>query len=86
MSKRISESDLEELFLDLLSKTGYSVKFGPDISPGGPNKEREYSEVVLRDRLIQRLQIMEIDGKMIERERTKRQNDILKAIQSITCT
>ena len=36
MSKRISESDLEELFLDLLSKTGYSVKFGPDISPDGP--------------------------------------------------
>ena len=58
MSKRISESDLEELFLDLLSKTGYSVKFGPDISPGGPNREREYSEVVLRDRLIHRLQII----------------------------
>ena len=61
MSKRISESDLEELFLDILSKTGYSVKFGPDISPGGPNKEREYSEVVLRDRLILRLQIINPD-------------------------
>ena len=58
MSKRFSESDLEELFIDLLSKTGYSVKFGPDISPGGHNKEREYSEVVLRNRLIQRLQII----------------------------
>ncbi len=58
MSKRISESDLEDLFLDLLSKTGYSVKFGPDISPGAPNREREYSEVVLRDRLIQRLQVI----------------------------
>ena len=58
MSKRISESDLEELFLDILSKTGYSVRFGPDISPGGPGMEREYSEVVLRDRLVQRLQII----------------------------
>ena len=61
MSKRISESDLEELFLDLLSKTGYSVKFGPDISPGGPNREREYSDVVLQGRLIQRLQIINPD-------------------------
>ena len=35
---------------------------------------------------LEKLQMMEIDGKMIERERTKKQRDILEALQSVTCT
>ena len=35
---------------------------------------------------LEKLQMMEIDGKMIERERTKKQKDILEALQSATCT
>ena len=35
---------------------------------------------------LEKLQMMEIDGKIIERERTKKQSDILEALQSVTCT
>ena len=31
MSKWMSESDVEELFLGILSNIGYSIEFGPDI-------------------------------------------------------
>ena len=61
MSRRIIESDVEKLFLNILSDIGYSVKFGPDISPGGPEMEREYSEVVLSRRLMERLRIINPD-------------------------
>jgi type I restriction enzyme R subunit len=54
----MTESDVEELFLNILSDLGYSIKFGPDISPGGLYKEREYSEVVLASRLKERLRII----------------------------
>ena len=57
MPKRMSESDLEELFLSMLSEIGYSVKFGPDISPGGKEQEREYSDPILTGRLNERLQL-----------------------------
>ncbi|MHB1902374.1 MAG: IS1634 family transposase, partial [Cuniculiplasma sp.] len=53
------------------------------LTESGLNKKYSMDKVFLE---LEKLQIMEIDGKMIERERTKRQNDILKAIQSITCT
>ena len=35
---------------------------------------------------LEKMQVMEIDGKIIERERTKKQSDILEALQSVTCT
>ncbi len=57
MPKRMSESDLEELFLSMLSEIGYSVKFGPDMSPGGKEQEREYSDPILTGRLNERLQL-----------------------------
>ncbi|MHB1662256.1 MAG: IS1634 family transposase [Thermoplasmataceae archaeon] len=53
------------------------------LTESGLNKKYSLDKVFLE---LEKLQIMEIDGKMIERERTKQQNDILKAIQSITCT
>ena len=58
MPSKMTESDVEELFLNILSDLGYSIKFGPDISPGGLYKEREYSEVVLASRLKERLRII----------------------------
>ena len=58
MSKRMTESDLEELFLEILSEIGYSVRFGPDISPGSKEQEREYSETLLIDRLKERLRLI----------------------------
>ena len=58
MSKWMTESDVEDLFLDILSNIGYSIEFGPDISPGGKEQEREYSDPVLTDRLKERLQLI----------------------------
>jgi len=54
----MKESDVEELFLNILSDIGYSVNFGPDISPGGKEQEREYSESILTGRLKERLQLI----------------------------
>ncbi len=54
----MKESDVEELFLNILSDIGYSVNFGPDISPGGKDQEREYSESILIGRLKERLQLI----------------------------
>ena len=58
MSKWMTESDVEQLFLNILSEIGYSIKFGPDISPGGKEPEREYYETVLTGRLKERLQLI----------------------------
>ena len=45
------ESEIEQLALDLLrDENGYEIRFGPDLAEG-ENKEREYSEVVLQERL-----------------------------------
>ena len=45
------ESEIEQIALDILrDKNGYTVLFGPDISEG-ELKEREYTEVVLQNRL-----------------------------------
>lgn len=47
MSKFITENEIEEIALDILSDDlGYKVLYGPDIADG-EEKEREYSEVVL---------------------------------------
>jgi len=78
MSKWMIESDIEELFLNILSDVGYSVKFGPDISPGGKEQEREYSDPILTDRLKERIQLInpEIPIEAIEEAiRIIRKND-----------
>ncbi len=78
MSKWMTESDVEDLFLDILSNIGYSIEFGPDISPGGKKQERGYSDPVLTDRLKERLQIInpEIPNEAIEEAiRTLRKNN-----------
>lgn len=57
MEKIIAESDYEELLIDLLSDEGYEYVSGPDISPDGVRPERkEYQEVILKDRLICKMQ------------------------------
>ena len=58
MPTRVTESDVEKLFLDILSEIGYSVKYGPDISPGGNEQEREYSYPILSNRLKESLQLI----------------------------
>ena len=78
MSKWMTESDVEELFLDILSEIGYSVKFGPDTSPGGNEKEREYSDPILTYRLKEKLRLInpEIPNEAIEEAiRTLRKNN-----------
>lgn len=54
----MKESDVEDLFLDILSNIGYSIEFGPDISPGGKKREREYSDPILTYRLKERIQLI----------------------------
>lgn len=51
MKKAISESEVEEAALDILRELGWTILHGPDISEGGSNEERKYSEVVLVNRL-----------------------------------
>jgi len=58
MSNRITESDVEELCLSIFENLGYEIKYGPDISPGGKYEEREYSDVILPNRLRERLRII----------------------------
>jgi type I restriction enzyme R subunit len=78
MAKRVTESDVEELFLKLLSEIGYAVNYGPDISPGGSEQEREYSDPVLPERLRESLRLInpEIPDEAIEEAIRKiRKND-----------
>ena len=52
MSKSITESEVEQVALDILSELQYKVIYGPDIAPDGPSPERNtYTEVVLVGRL-----------------------------------
>ena len=47
-----SEEELEEAVLEWFRELGYSILFGPNISPSGKKCEREdYKQVVLKDRL-----------------------------------
>ncbi|MCL2821462.1 MAG: type I restriction endonuclease [Oscillospiraceae bacterium] len=55
MPAAMSEAEVEEMCLDLLVELGYERVYGPDISEGGIAPERNYSEVVLVDRLRQAL-------------------------------
>ena len=49
--KRFTEDDVEKAALEWFSELGYSIKFGPNITEGGPHPERSYSQVVLIYRL-----------------------------------
>ena len=78
MSKQVTESDVEDFFLKILSEIGYSVKYGPDISPGGNEQEREYSDPVLPERMRESLQLInpEIPDEAIDEAIRKiRKND-----------
>lgn len=51
MANFITESEIEQIALDILSNDlGYTVLYGPDIAEGD-KKERDYTEVVLQQRL-----------------------------------
>jgi len=52
MTNIITESEVENVALDILSELGYEIVYGPDIAFDGKNPERkDYSEVVLAERL-----------------------------------
>jgi len=52
LQKIITESEVEQVALDILSEIGYEVIFGPDIAPDGDHPERSsHSEVILMQRL-----------------------------------
>jgi len=53
------------------------------LSESGLNRKYSMDRVFLE---LEKLQMMEIDGKMIEREMTKKQKDILEGLKSVTCT
>lgn len=56
MSGLIAESDFEELLIDFFKEQGYGYIPGPVISPDGEFPERsDYSEVVLKGRLLRKL-------------------------------
>ncbi|MCK4858747.1 MAG: type I restriction endonuclease subunit R, partial [candidate division Zixibacteria bacterium] len=47
-----SESDIENVALEWLESLGYTILFGPAISPGEPGAERKnYDQVILQGRL-----------------------------------
>ena len=49
---KITESDIEELAIDLLEAKGYQYLYGPDIAPDSENPLREsFDEVVLKSKL-----------------------------------
>ena len=55
---------------------------GRMLSESGLDRKHSMDKVFLE---LEKLQMVEIDGKMIERERTKKQKDILEAFKPVTC-
>ncbi|MHB8397215.1 MAG: IS1634 family transposase [Thermoplasmataceae archaeon] len=53
------------------------------LTESGLNRKYSMDKAFLE---LEKLQMIEIDGKMIERERTRKQRDILEALESVTCT
>lgn len=52
MPKIMTESEVEEVALDILKDLGYHIINGPDIAPDGTNPERKsYQDVILVERL-----------------------------------
>jgi type I restriction enzyme R subunit len=53
MNRFVTESEVEEIALEILSELGYETLYGPDILPDGPSPERtDYRNVVLPRRLL----------------------------------
>lgn len=79
MKNFITESEIEQIALDILSEDlGYKVLYGPDIAEGD-KKERDYNEVVLHKRL--RNAIDEINPTIPEEAR---EEAFKKALRSIS--
>ena len=58
----ITEDQLEQLCLDWFADQGYLYKNGYDIAPDGDSPERDdYHQVVLKQRLLERLEILNPD-------------------------
>ncbi|NJD78880.1 MAG: hypothetical protein FIB08_17605 [Candidatus Methanoperedens sp.] len=54
MTHIITETDVEEAALEVLSELGYKILHGPDIAPDGTNPQKQsYSDVFLAERLIE---------------------------------
>jgi type I restriction enzyme R subunit len=53
MAAIITENQVEQIAIDEFIELGYAYLNGVDISPSGLSPEREYQEVVLKDRLSQ---------------------------------
>lgn len=54
MTRKVTESTIEETVLEWLGALGYSMLHGPDIEPEKPDAEREnFTDVVLERRLRQ---------------------------------
>ena len=52
MPSILTESNIEDVALEILSELGYKILHGPDIAPDGINPQRKsYSDVVLVKRL-----------------------------------
>lgn len=65
----MNENDLEDLCFDWLSEMGFECIGGDQVSPGGPNAEREhFSDVVLSHRLRDTLERLNPDIPMDEIE------------------
>jgi type I restriction enzyme R subunit len=61
MSNTFYESDIEQLALETLKdEHDYKILYGPDISEG-EQKEREYTEVILQDRLKKAVDVINED-------------------------
>lgn len=64
MPNLISESEVENYILKLISDLGYEIKFGPEISPDEIHKERNtYTQVILTDRLYNSLRNINLNIK-----------------------
>ncbi|MEM0135719.1 MAG: hypothetical protein QXU18_10945 [Thermoplasmatales archaeon] len=53
------------------------------LSESGLNRKYSMDKIFLE---LEKLQMMGIDRKMIENERTEKQKDILESLNSVTCT
>lgn len=69
MSKKITETDVELLAIDLLEKQKYDYIYGPDIAHDGDRPEREsYSDVILKGRLRTAIDDINTDVPVMARE------------------
>ena len=69
MTHAITESEVEEVALEILSNLGYSTLHGPDITPDGTTPERNtYSDVILIERLRRSINRLNPDIPAVARE------------------